>query len=899
MAVDIEVRFGAILVTADGISQLSEGHQVEVVEGFSIGLGESVALVYFVYQVHQVHAVSIEKFWYYTTNTIGLRTKGAQVKKLKTQIETLLHENAPDFAIAKVLKEHLKTYNETLENTFAQSGGKDFLVKHTRKIDQILGWVYRVAVREMYGDYQPPTNALPLALIALGSYGREQLCVHSDIDLMLLYRDIPGYAHQALIEKILYLLWDTGLKLGHRVHEVGELLEISRTDITIKTALLESRFILGSRFVWMEGQNQIRLIRRDDPDTFIRAKIEELRRLHQKYGLTMEPNLKEGVGGFRDANLVYWMGKLLYDVPRIRDLPGEIVIEEDYREFRIALEFLFRVRSALHLAAGKKEDRLRLEMLPEVARLLGYPSNPKGHTKLARRVSGSLKRIRLYSKIWLEALIGEQVTDLYKGLLRLEPRPRHFTTLLKELNKHADHNYTAHPQLLQHILHTPHPERPDTKLYTKIRKIFERPHAYATLTTLSSIDLLGFVIPPLKKVIDLPQFDGYHHYTVDLHSLQTLRHLELPIDEPLLSERYAALSPENRRLLKIVALLHDAGKGRKRDHHQVGASLFRIFAQKLKLPPEQIAIGERLIAYHTLMSTTAQREDLFSEKTLLRFASRFDTPLLLDMIYLLTYADMKGVGEELWSPFVSRLVRTLYKESLGILENKSALDETARRLKKIESLKRSKTFNALPRNIQTKILSIPSNAFFIRHSTRRIVAIGEAAFETDALNYTVSNTHFLTLEIIRRGSIRLGYLLARLARLNIVSMEITKLYDDLKYFKIDFAETIPVAELPEVETIIEEAYYGTKNIPFNRPKIGKDEVETDCEHSREYATLRLRTRDQKGLLAYVIHRFDVHGIDVASTKIHTIKGKVNDLFLIEKNGNFCHNIENLITDLTE
>ncbi len=821
------------------------------------------------------------------------------MKELKTQIETLLHENAPDFAIAKVLKAHLKTYNESLESTFAQSGGKDFLVKHTRKIDQILGWVYRVAVREMYGDYQPPTNALPLALIALGSYAREQLCVHSDIDLMLLYRDIPGYAHQALIEKILYLLWDTGLKLGHRVHEVGELLEISRTDITIKTALLESRFILGSRFVWTEGQNQLRLIRHDDPDTFIRAKIEELRRLHQKYGLTMEPNLKEGVGGFRDANLVYWMGKLLYDVPRIHDLPGEVIDEEDYRAFRIALEFLFRVRSALHLVAGKKEDRLRLENIPGVARLLGYPETPSGHTRLARRVSQSLKHIRLYSKIWLEALVGERVPELYFGLVEEGITTRSFHPLLKQLNAQAHQFYTAHPRLLQHIVHLPRPERPDPKLYKQIRKIFEQNSAYATLTVLSSVDLLGYVIPPMKKVIDLPQFDGYHHYTVDLHSLQTLRHLESPKNDPLLDGLYEKLSSGNRRVLKIVALLHDAGKGRKRDHHQVGASLFRIFAHKLSLSDDDMAMGERLITYHTLMSTTAQREDLYNEETLLRFASRFNSPLLLDMIYLLTYADMKGVGGEIWSPFVARLVRTLYKESLGVLENKTALDETARRLKKIESLKRSKAFSALPRTIRTKILSIPSNAFFIRHSTRRIVAIGEAAFETESLNYVISNTAFLTLEIIRRGSIHLGYLLARLARLNIVSMEITKLYDDLKYFKIDFAEPIPADELPEVEAIIEEAYYGVADTPFERPEISSDEITADCNHSREYATLRLRTRDQRGLLAYVIHRFDAHGIDVASTKIHTIKGRVNDLFLIEKNGNFCHNIENLITDLTE
>ncbi|TNF44306.1 MAG: nucleotidyltransferase, partial [Epsilonproteobacteria bacterium] len=136
---------------------------------------------------------------------------------VKAQIEELLYNNAPDFEIAKVLKKDIKTYFDTLEETFATSGGKDFLVKHTKKIDSILKLVYKVATRNMFGDYLPMKNSIPLGLVALGSYGREQLCVHSDIDLMLVYKDIPGFNTKEMIEKILYILWDTGLKLGHRV----------------------------------------------------------------------------------------------------------------------------------------------------------------------------------------------------------------------------------------------------------------------------------------------------------------------------------------------------------------------------------------------------------------------------------------------------------------------------------------------------------------------------------------------------------------------------------------------------------------------------------------------------------------------------------------------------------
>lgn len=295
------------------------------------------------------------------------------MEKVKAQIEELLYENAADFEIAKVLKQEIKTYFDTLEDTFATSGGKDFLVKHTKKIDSIIKLIFKVAQREMFGDYAPMKNSIPLALVALGSYGREQLCVYSDIDLMIVYKEIPGYNTKEMIEKILYILWDTGLKLGHRVHTVEDLFEVSKTDITIKTALIESRFIDGSHFIWTATQNAISQIRHDDIKTFVALKLQEQEKKHHRFPLTMEPNLKEGVGGFRDANLVYWIGKILYNVDTIKDLPSNIVDEKEYRPFRIALEFLFRVRSALHLATHKKEDKLRLDLIPNIALLLGYP----------------------------------------------------------------------------------------------------------------------------------------------------------------------------------------------------------------------------------------------------------------------------------------------------------------------------------------------------------------------------------------------------------------------------------------------------------------------------------------------------------------------------------------------
>jgi len=817
---------------------------------------------------------------------------------LNTKVEQLMYENATDFEIAKVIKEDIKTYFETLPELFSRTSGKDFLVKHTYKIDTIIKLVYTISLRAMFGNYLPMKNAIPISIAALGSYGREQLCVHSDIDLMIVYEEIEGYQTKALIEKMLYLFWDIGLKLGHRVHVLSELPEVASSDITIKSAILESRFIEGSKFLWTGVENKITLIRKEHPERFIKDKLEEQRLLHQRFPLTMEPNLKEGVGGFRDANLVYWIGKLLYNVPRIRELPSDIIQESDYRQFRISLEFLFRVRSALHLVAGKKEDRLRLELIPEVAQRLGYEMTHTAQMRFAKKTTESLRFVHMFGKIWLEALVRDHVPHHYQHDLLIKSQNKKLYQLIRDMGQASTVPFTIHPQLLDALYHAKRPDKLSPNLLKSIREIFHHPSAYSILKALSEARLLKYIIPPIKKVVNLPQFDGYHTYAVDIHSLEALYHLE-HISDPFLQTLYEELSTKERALLKIATFLHDAGKGRKRDHAQVGVSLFRLFAGKLELDKEMITTGEHLILHHDLMSVTAQREDLYNEKTILQFASRFNSKKRLDMIYLLTYADMNGVGKGVYTSFRANLLRTLYRASTEALQHDQILDATARKLKKVSTLKRHQNFQVLPKSTQKKILSIASNEFFIRNPSQRIIDIGIRAMDVTRYDHHVTNTEFLTIEIIRKTKFNLGYLLSKLSRLNIIHMEVTKLFDGLKYFKIDFNETIDEGELPLVEEIIHTAFDKDAKAILAQPLIHKDEIEINCDHSRDYAVMRLRAQDQKGLLAYIIHIFETLQIDIVSTKIHTNKHRVNDLFLIEKDGNFCHNIDHIIHKLTE
>ena len=417
------------------------------------------------------------------------------------------------------------------------------------------------------------------------------------------------------------------------------------------------------------------------------------------------------------------------------------------------------------------------------------------------------------------------------------------------------------------------------------------------MTALSHARLLKYAIPPIKKVVDLPQFDGYHQYAVDIHSIRCMYYLE-NIEDTFIQTLFNSFTDDEKAMLKLVTFLHDAGKGRKRDHHFVGVSLFKIFANKLHMDEKLIKIGETLILYHTLMSNVAQREDIYNEKIVLGFASHFPTQKMLDMIYVLTYADMSGVGSDIYNSFSAKLIRTLYKQSIEILGRTAMLSEAAKRAKKEQSLKKNTDFLSLTKSQQKKILQMPSNLLFLRYRPQRIVDISKKAFETKQYEYHISNQAYLTIEIIRKNNLNLAYLLSKLSNLDVVNMDICKLFDELKYFKIDFAQKVDEEEICFIEDFIHDAFTHTYKTVDDVVEIYKEDIDIDCEHSPSYALMHLRSKNQKGLLACIIELFDEMGIDIVTAKVHTLKNRVRDMFLIEKNGNFCHNVDKIVEKLT-
>ena len=832
---------------------------------------------------------------------------------LPLEIEDIIDNNGTDFALSKIFKHYINDYKESLPNLFEKNQGKDFLVLHTKKLDSIMSLMYKTVLRRLFGHYIPMRSSIPIALVALGSYGREQLCVHSDIDLLIVYEDVEGYNTKLIIEKLFYLALDSGLKLGHRVHETNDLFRAANEDLTIRTALMESRLIIGSPFTWQETQRQLTRIRLHNKKDFLIAKVQEAQIRRKKFPVSMEPNIKESVGGLRDSQLLYWIAHTIYGINTIKELVDVVYSEESYKEYRIALELMFRVRSALHLITNKQEDTLHLEYIPSVAKMLGF----NDQIKLATKVIAAGWRIDNFTRIYTKKMIRpylydvQMISKLRKGRIRkglYEFKGRIYISYNQKMNDNnellelllslKDKNYKFDSGVLSNLTYTKifHPLSQST--YSLLKQLLQRKYTYYFLKLFYDAGILHELFGNFRKVRHMPQFDGYHHYPVDIHSVECIHALE-NIKEPFIQELHDTLSDDEKLIVKITTLFHDTGKGRKQDHSEVGAKLIVPFLKKMKMSQEMQERAVVLVKHHILMSNVAFKENIYNEKTLYKFMSKVGDVKNLNMLYVLTYADINGVGGGTYNSFNSKLLKDLYKSALEVAQNQHRITDAKKRLTIEKRVQNLLVFKQLPRTLQKKILTIESNLFFFKRTPQNIIEVAQKARETKEYSFTLKNENSLSIEIFRKTPLNLGFLLASLSHISVASMEIFTLFDDIKYFKIEFIQKLDESELFLVEQKIDAAFDMSKKTKLKDIVIKREEISIDFEHSLTHAEILIHTKNQNGLLAYVMHCFDVLNINIVTAKIHSSKYKVRDSFLMDKHNDICNNAELIYDMLTK
>mgnify|MGYP003392393595 FL=1 len=571
-------------------------------------------------------------------------------------------------------------------------------------VDQIIRLLYDFTTERLYPKPNATTSER-LTLIAVGGYGRGEMAPFSDVDIGFLTPWKQTAWSEQVIETMLYALWDLGLKIGHSSRSLDEMVRQAKGDMTIRTALLEARYVWGDTDLYDEASRRFKAeVQAGTARQFIADKLAERNERHRKMGdsrYVVEPNIKEGKGGLRDLHTLFWMGKYAYNVRSVAELvEAGLLTRIEYRQFHRAENFLWAVRCHLHSIAGRAEDRLTFDVQREIAERMRYADRAS-----ASRVERFMRHYFLQAKT-VGDLTGVFMAHLDESfaargrrfglpLLRRSPRNLNGFVLdrgrlalpaddwfardpvrLIEIFALADkHGLEVHPMAMRVAAR-------DAKLADDIRT---DPRANALfldvltsprdpeppLRSMNEAGVFGRFVPDFGRVVAQMQFDMYHHYTVDEHSIRAIGLLariergELAEDHPLAAVILKRIV--SRRVLYVAVLLHDIAKGRGGDHSVLGAEVAQRLCPRLGMSAAETETVAWLVRCHLLMSATAFKRDLSDFKTILDFAEIVQSPERLRLLLALTVVDIRAVGPGVWNSWKRQLLTDLYEGAEEVL----------------------------------------------------------------------------------------------------------------------------------------------------------------------------------------------------------------------------------------
>ena len=539
----------------------------------------------------------------------------------------------------------------------------------------------------------------PLAIVALGGTGRGEMAPFSDLDLMFLAAGKPSSRQEAAVEAVLHLLWDLKLTVGHSVRSIADLMTLAKSDMTVRTAFLEARLIWGDQAIFDQATQRFRAkIVTGTAAEFVSAKLAERDERHVRMGDTryvVEPNVKDGKGGLRDLHTLYWIGKYVHGVEEPSDLVRVgLFTAAEFKKFERAERFFWAVRCHLHLAAGRAEDRLGFDHQKQIAEVMRYADRP-GKSAVERFMQFyflNAKTVGDLTGIFLAQLDEQMGKKGFRfALPTIRRRPKRLSGFVLDRGRLSipnDEYFAEDPVRLLELYALAaregleiHPTAMraaarDAKLIDE--KVRKDPRAnelfLEVLTCVNSPELVlrwmneagvfGRFVPDFGRVVAQMQFDMYHHYTVDEHSIRAIGLLaaiergELQKDHPLSTALFKQLG--SRRTLYVAVLLHDIAKGRGGDHSVIGEQVALKLCPRFGLDPAETETVAWLVRHHLLMSATAFKRDLADLKTVEDFIRQVQSPERLRFLLILTVVDIRAVGPNVWNEWKRALLRTLF-----------------------------------------------------------------------------------------------------------------------------------------------------------------------------------------------------------------------------------------------
>ena len=778
-----------------------------------------------------------------------------------------------------------------------------------------------------------------VSIVALGGYGREELSPYSDIDLLFLHKKGSKDLAEEVVERLLYLLWDTKMDVGNCTRSLEECRELSmdRNDVTILSSLLDSRFICGDRALYDELENEIygEVLPKISHD-FIRRKIEERDVRGERYGKTLyilEPNVKEGRGGLREFQTAMWIAQANYKAKSFEEvLQRGFISEREYGVMRKCLNFLLLVRAQLHYQAKKREDNLSFELQVQVAKSFGYRD-------------GKLRAVEKFMRIYYlrAAVVVQQSRRLTEKCTRAYARRR-----LAKKAVHLDHGFTIRGKYLSvtsrnvfsedfcnflrafeyadrhsvefteylELLMGEQAARIDEKVRNdpEFNRMFLRLLRFGKdvskmLLKMNEMRLLGRFIPEFGRIVCMVQFDSYHVYTVDVHSIFMVREIERLINYeyekkfPFLTK--VAETLVKRHVLFLACLFHDMGKGRGGSHAQKGAAMIPKIAERMGLGASDAEQLEFLVRHHLAMVHFSQRRDLDDPVVLNRLAKSIPNEETLSLLYLLTFSDIRSVGPDVWKDWTGMLLQELYVKTLRQMSAGTYRRKTDEEwMQKMTSDIVADADGEIPERKVTKILKKMPISYFSQFSRQNILRHVklldsiEGKFATEVIRYEEYD-EFTVCAPDKKGifSVFCGVLSAN--GLNILGARIVTTLDKKAFdvFYVERTDHLTEEEYGEVwkkvdgnlkkaldgdievDEVVERrkrnySSYGRK-VPEYPP-----EIVFDNESSDKATVIEVYAHDREGLLYSITKTIAEMNLSIDYAKISTRADQVADTFYV-------------------
>ena len=852
-------------------------------------------------------------------------------------------------ALLARLREHLDTGRTALRAAFEQGGlaAEDLVRALSRQMDGLVQGGLDFAANRLFRTANP-TKGEALAVLAVGGYGRGELAPHSDVDLLFLfpYKRTPHVEQMA--EFLLYKLWDLGLKVGHASRSIAECIKLAQDDISVSTALLESRLVWGAAELEREFRRAYeRDIVAGHAAAFVEAKLAERDQRHQRTGdsrFLLEPNIKEGKGGLRDLQTLIWLGRFLHGTGDLEALARQGFLPlTSLPRFRRARSFLWTVRCHLHYLADRPEERLTVDLQPQVARRMGYRDRGRTlgverfmkHYYLVARDVGSLTRIicsaleerqrpRLrFSVPGLAAVTRRRIDGFLVergriGLAEPDLFIRRPVAMLTMFHLALERDLDIHPAALaalgvalRRVDATLREDPTANRTFMEI--LASRKDGSLALGRMNEAGLLGRFIPDFGRIVAQMQHGMYHVYTTDEHTIRAIGMLHQIEQGRLVDELPLAteLMPKvlSRAELYLAVFLHDIGKGRGGDHATIGARIAERLGPRLGLSAESTETVAWLVQHHLLMSETAFKRDLEDPKTISDFVEIVQSPERLRLLLVLTVADIRAVGPNVWNGWKGQLLRELYHEAETAM---AAGDAKGRRAERVQAardalaaelVKLGWSAAAIAAHVERHDprywLGFPT-ADHVRHA--QVIRTAHAAPELLAIDFRVDRFRART-ELLLYAADHAGLFMKiagalALSGVSIVDAHIFTTSDGMALDALGFqdaensAAVDDPARLERIRQNIRKALSGelwlekalaNRRQQRHRTDVFKVEprVLIDNNASRTHTVIEVNGRDRPGLLFEVAKALKELGLVISSAHITTYGERVVDVFYVK------------------